>query len=73
MKIDILYTVHAMHRMEFRGITKEAVEQTLNSPDRRDRGYKNRELAYKEFGERKLKVVYKVKDEIMTVITVMRE
>jgi SOS response regulatory protein OraA/RecX len=69
--MEIEYTIHAIRRIEFRGVTREDVEQTLISPDKKDKGYKNRELAYKKFGERELKVVYATKDEIITVITVM--
>ena len=67
----ILYTVHALHRMSVRGITKEMVREALVSPEQTGLGYRNRNLAYKSFGGRGIKVIYVKEDDRFVVISVM--
>jgi hypothetical protein len=42
--------------MSVRGITEEMVRETLVNPEQTGMGYKSRALAYKSFGDRKIKV-----------------
>jgi hypothetical protein len=57
--------------MSVRGITKEMVRDTLAKPEQTGTGYKNRLLAYKSFGNRKIKVVYTKEDERFVTISVI--
>jgi len=67
----IIYTDHALGRMSVRGITKEMVRDTLANPEQTGIGYKSRLLAYKSFGNRKIKVVYTKEDERFVIISVI--
>jgi len=67
----IIYTEHALRRMSGRGISKEMVRQTLVSPEQTGIGYKSRALAYKSFGERRIKVVYTKEDGRFVIISVI--
>ena len=67
----IIYTKHALARMSVRGITKEMVKDTLINPEQTGTGYKSRFLAYKSFGNRRIKVVYTKEDEGFVIISVI--
>ena len=67
----IIYTAHALARMSVRGITKEMVRDTLANPEQIGIGYKSRFLAYKSFGNRRIKVVYTKEDERFVIISVI--
>jgi len=54
-----------------RGITKEMIERALNNPDQTGVGYKGKPLAYKNFGEERIKVVYTKEGERNVIISVM--
>jgi len=69
----IIYTDHALGRMSVRGITKEMVRDTLANPEQTGIGYKSRFLAYKSFGNKRIKVVYTKEDERFVVISVIWE
>jgi hypothetical protein len=57
--------------MLLRGITKEMVTETLVAPEETGVGYKQRLLAYRTFGGRKVKVVYNKEGESYIIISVM--
>ena len=67
----IIYTDHAIKRMSVRGVSKEMVRDTLANPEQTGTGYKSRLLAYKGFGNRKIKVVYTKEDEGFVIISVI--
>ena len=67
----IIYTAHALARMSVRGITKEMVRDTLANPEQTGIGYESRLLAYKSFGNRRIKVVYTKEDERFVIISVI--
>ncbi len=47
------------------------VRDTLANPEQTGIGYKSRLLAYKSFGDRKIKVVYTKEDERLVIISVI--
>ncbi len=67
----ITSTDYALGWMLVRGITKEMVRATLASPEQTGAGYKSRFLAYKSFGNRRIKVVYTKEDERFVIISVI--
>ena len=67
----IIYTAHALARMSVRGITKEMVRDTLANPEQTGIGYKSRFLAYKSFGNRRIKVIYTKEGEGFVIISVI--
>jgi len=67
----IVYTQHALQRMLVRNITKQMVRETLFNPEQTETGYKSRKLAYKSFGDERIKVVYTEEDEKRIIISVM--
>jgi len=67
----IIYTAHALGRMSVRGINKEMVRDTLANPEQTGTGYKSRLLAYKSFGNRKIKVIHAKEDERFVIISVI--
>jgi len=71
--VQIAYTVHARQRMALRNMTDETVRQTLEMPDERATGYRDRSLAYRRFPQGRIKVVYVEEQEQVVVITAMWE
>ena len=67
----IYYTVHAKTRMIFREITEEMVRRTLANPDKTGQGYGGKNLAYKKFKAKILKVVYKQKKDSYIIVSVI--
>ena len=47
------------------------VRAALANPEQTDIGYKNRLLAYKSYGNRKIKIVYIKEDERFVIISVI--
>jgi len=67
----IIYTDHALGRMSVRGVTKEMVKDTLANPEQTGVGYKSRFLAYKSFGNRRIKVIYTKEGKRFVIISVI--
>lgn len=65
----IVFTRHTLLKLKQRGITKSVVKQTLKSPNYKFSSYSNRSIAYKKFDKVYLKVVYKIEDDNLIVIT----
>ena len=65
----IIFSQHALLKLEQRNISKLFVTRTLESPDYKFDSYKKRGIAYKKFGELYLKVIYKREGINIIVIT----
>jgi SOS response regulatory protein OraA/RecX len=65
--MKVTYSSHALRRLSERNISKEEVEATISSPERTEKGRKGREIVYKIFDGKLLRVVYEKKDEIRVV------
>lgn len=65
----IKFTRHAVLKLKQRGITRNLVIRTLNSPDRIFSTYGCRMAAFKKFRGLYLKVIFVKNDKIITVIT----
>ena len=71
--MEIILTRHAELRMKTRNVSLEMVKDALKNPDIIQTGYKNRNIAYKIFKSRKLKVVYVQEEGKNIIITAMWE
>ena len=68
--MEIWYTDHALKRIRQRRITREQVEVTINEPHVVDQDkIPGRRVANREFGRRRLKVVYAPTNSDVFVIT----
>ena len=69
--IKVIYTDHALDRLESRGISKEEVEEALRNPDSRMPGAQdNTRRVHKRMPNgRSLQVIYKPKGTIVVIIT----
>jgi len=65
----IIFTRHSLLKLKQRGIPKNTVRETLKSPDYKIPSYSDRMIAYKKFDKIYLKVVYKIEEGNMVVIT----
>jgi len=65
----IIFTRHALLKLKQRAISKTAVSETLKSPDYKFPSYSGRIISYKKFDKLYLKVVYKIEDDNIIVIT----
>jgi len=65
----IIFTRHSLLKLKQRGIPKIVVRKTLKSPDYKIPSYSDRMIAYKKFDKIYLKVVYKIEEGNMVVIT----
>ncbi|MBU4298771.1 DUF4258 domain-containing protein [Patescibacteria group bacterium] len=65
----IIFTNHALLKLRQRGISKAAAIESLKSPTYRIPSYSNRMIAYKKFDKLYLKVIYKVENGDIVVIT----
>jgi len=65
----IIFTRHSLLKLKQRGIPKIVVRKTLKSPDYKIPSYSDRMIAYKKFDKIYLKVVYKIEDGNIIVIT----
>lgn len=69
--MEIIILSHARQRMELRGVSEDMIRDTISQPEAQDAGYLGRSLKYKKFGDKYLKVVCEVEEEIYRVITVI--
>ena len=65
----IIFTRHSLLKLEHRGISRLAVKKVLKSPDYKFSSYSNRRIAYKKIDRLYLKVVYKIEEGNIIVIT----
>lgn len=65
----IIFTSHALSKLEQRGILKTIVIEALRSPDHKFRSYSDRNIVYKKFDNLYLKVVYIIEDNDTIIIT----
>ena len=65
----IIFTRHSLLKLKQRRISKIVVRKTLKSPDYKIPSYSDRMIAYKKFDKIYLKVVYKIEEGNMVVIT----
>ena len=65
----IIFSPHALLKLNQRNISIKSVKETLKSPDYNVFSYSGREMAYKKFGKLYLKVVYKKEEKNVVVIT----
>lgn len=76
MLTDIEFSPHSLLKIEILrshgiNVSKEMVEDVVKTPDRIDKGYKERSVAQKGFDDtRILRVVYEVMPDKIYVITV---
>ena len=68
--MEITIIPHAKVRMKLRGITDTMVRDCLKHPDATGKGYLDRKISYKQFGENYIKVVYE-NGSPLRIITVM--
>lgn len=68
--MTIILTNHAKKRMTERAINFKQIKETIEMPDYTIQKGKKTE-AIKDFGDRKLKIVYGAKDKYIKVISVM--
>ena len=67
--MPIKFTRHSLQQMQNRGIKKEEVLETLNNPEKLGKNSGNNLIAQKSFGEKLLRVFYRVEDEDKIIIT----
>ena len=65
----VKYIPHALERMNERGISRELVEEVLQSPDSINDGYLGRKVTQKRINGRLIRVVYETVDNDVVVIT----
>ena len=65
----IIFTNHSLLKLKQRGISKIAVLGALKFPDHKFSSYTGRTIAYKKFDKLYLKVIYKIEDKDIIVIT----
>jgi len=65
----IIFTSHAILKLAQREISKTIVIKALNSPDHKFKSYSNRTIIYKRFDRLYLKVVYRIENNNIIVIT----
>ncbi len=70
MKKKVVFGLHALQRIEERGITTHEVIEALENPDKILNSFKERILIEKYFPLKKVCVIYKEKLESIIVITV---
>lgn len=69
-EINLLFTFHAMERIERWNIKREDVIETLIFPDEVLKGHRERFIAHKIYGEHIMRCVYEYKGEMPVIITV---
>lgn len=65
------YTNHAIERMLWRNVSKETVEDVVNSPDVVEKGEDSKLIASKIINQERVVVVYIQKEDKILVVTVM--
>jgi hypothetical protein len=68
--MDILFTFHAKKRMKKRKISLEKVKETLEKPVVISRAKDNKKIAYKNFREKVVEVVFVEENSNKIVISV---
>lgn len=69
----IIYTRHALQRMNQRGVTEAQVIDALEWPDEITSGDRNEELAIKRYGVRELRVVFEeIEPDTYLIYTVIK-
>jgi len=67
--LTIKYIPHALERMKERGISRELVEEALQSPDDTTEGYIGRKVAQKRIDGKLIRVIYEEIENDIVVIT----
>lgn len=65
----IIFSDHALLKLEQRKMEKELVITALKSPDLTKPSYGDRQIAYKRFGKLYLKVIYRKEGDNLIIIT----
>ncbi len=65
----VIFTNHAILKLNQRNISKKLVEATIKLPDYELSSYSNRKVSYKKFGKLYLKVVYRKGGGNIIIIT----
>lgn len=65
----IYFTNHALLKLKQREISQSVVKETINSPNYELSSHSGRIIAYKKFDKRHLKVIYKIENSNVVVIT----
>jgi hypothetical protein len=65
----IIFTSHALLKLNQRGIAKMAVIKTIKLPDYKFLSHSKRIVAYKKFDKLYLKVIYKIENSNIIIIT----
>ena len=65
----IIFSRHSLLKLKQRNIGLEAVRKTLRFPDRTSSGYSDRTIAWKKLNGAYLKVVYRIENKNIIVIT----
>jgi hypothetical protein len=69
-EMAVTYTEHAKERMEYRGISKSEVEETIQQPYFTFPSRQGRFIAIKKYGDKYLKTICEKSNDKITVITV---
>ena len=69
----IIYTRHALQRMNQRGVTETQVVEALEWPDEHVPGERNEEMVVRRFGARELRVVFEeIEPDTFLIYTVIK-
>ena len=71
MSSPIRYDRHARRRMRWRGISETEVEDTIADPDRIEPSIRGRTNAYKQIGDRQIRVTFVETENGILIITVV--
>ncbi|MDE2787745.1 MAG: DUF4258 domain-containing protein [Chloroflexota bacterium] len=71
MSNPIRYDRHARRRMRWRGISETEVEDTVLDPDRVEPSIRGRTNAYKQIGDRQIRVTFVETENGILIITVV--
>ncbi len=69
--MEIIFTRHAKRRMKWREIRESEIKETINSPDRVETALFGRKNAYKNIGDKLLKVTYVEESSKIVIISVV--
>jgi len=65
----IIFTRHSLLKLKQRGISKISVRETINAPNYKIHSYSHRIIAYRKFDKLYLKVIYKIENSNIIIIT----
>ena len=65
----IIFTNHALLKLEQRGISKSTVTKTLRLPDYKVSSHSGKSIAYKKFNKLYLRVIYRIEGDNTIIIT----